>query len=141
MVWPRLSVQVDPAALHLDVGLIDPPRAVRWTQVGPQPLLQFHGIGLDPAIDGRVVHRYAAVPQHQFEITVGDRKLQVPAHRPQDHLRRELPTLERTLPSCHSRYAPAVSNPALLPDQSAAANLATEPFSISVEKKTRVTSR
>ena len=38
-----------------------------------------------------------------------------------------MPTLERTLPSCYSRYAPDISNPALLPDQPAAANLATEP--------------
>jgi TRAP-type mannitol/chloroaromatic compound transport system substrate-binding protein len=30
-------------------------------------------------------------------------------------------------PPCHSRYAPDVSNPAPLPDQPAAANLATEP--------------
>ena len=121
-------VQVDPAALDLDVGLVDPPRAVGRAQVGPQPLLQFHGIGLDPAVDGRVVDRYAAVPQHQFKVAVGDRELQVPAHRPQDHLRRELPALERTLPPCHPRYAPDVSNPALLPDQPAAANLATEPI-------------
>ena len=35
--------------------------------------------------------------------TVADRELQVPAHRPQDHLRRELPALERALPAAHHR--------------------------------------
>src|SRR3954471_23478606 len=56
------------------------------------------------------------------------RRSETAGTRPQDHLRREVPTLEPTLPSCHSQYAPDVSNPALLPDQPAAANLATEPF-------------
>ena len=127
MVWPRLSVQVHPAAFDLQIGLVDPPRAGGRTQMGPQPLLHFRRVGLDPAVDGRVVNRHAPVPQHQLKITVGDRKLQIPAHRPQDHFRRELPTLERTLPPCHPRYAPDISNPPLLPDQPAAANLATEP--------------
>src|SRR3954454_5369252 len=63
----------------------------------------------------------------RYEIAVRDRELQVSAHRPQDHVRRELPALERTLPPCHPRYAPADSNPPLLPDQTSAANLATEP--------------
>jgi hypothetical protein len=60
--------------------------------MGPQPLLQFDGISLDPAVEGRVVDRHAPVPQHEFEIAVGDRELQVLAHRPHDHFRRELTT-------------------------------------------------
>jgi len=45
---------------------------------------------------GRVVDQHAPVPGHQFEVAVGDRKLHVPAHCPQDHFRRELPALEDT---------------------------------------------
>jgi hypothetical protein len=130
MVWPRLSVQVHPAAFDLQIGLVDPPRAGGRAQMRPHPLLQLRRVGLDPAVDGCMVDRHASVPQHEFQVTVRDRELQVPAHRPQDHFRRELPALERTLPPCHSQYAPAVSNPALLPDQPAAANLATEPASL-----------
>ena len=74
---------VQVAALDLDVGLVDPPRAVGRAQVGPQLLLQFYGIGLDSAVDGCVVHRYAAVPQHQLKIAVGDPncRYQRTAHR------------------------------------------------------------
>src|SRR5215210_4433192 len=53
--------------------------------------------------EGRVVDRDATVLQHQFEITVADREHQVPSDRPQDHLGRELPALERLA----LRHAPA----------------------------------
>jgi hypothetical protein len=43
-----------------------------------------------------VVNRHAPVLEHQFEVTVRDRELQVPAHCSQDHFRRELPALEDT---------------------------------------------
>jgi hypothetical protein len=56
-------VQVDPAALDLDIGLVKSPRAVGRAQAGPQPLLQVRRMGLDPAADGRVIDRYASVPQ------------------------------------------------------------------------------
>src|SRR3954469_18702582 len=114
-----------PAALHLDIGFINPPQAVGWAQVGPQPLLQFHGVGLDPAVDGRVVDRHAPVPQHQFEVAVGDRELQVPAHRITSDVNCR-PVKGSSRLAIPDRYAPDVSNPALLPDQPAAAILATE---------------
>src|SRR3982751_3853439 len=65
----------------------------------PDALLELGGVSLDPAVDGRVVPRHAAVGQHPLEVAVADRELQVPAHRPEDDLRRELPTLERVLPA------------------------------------------
>src|SRR4051812_28331417 len=65
----------------------------------PDPLLELGRIGLDPAEDGRVVDRDVAVLQHELEVAVADREHQVPAHRPEDYLGGELPTLERlTLP-------------------------------------------
>jgi hypothetical protein len=81
MVWPRLSVQVHPLAFDLQIGLVDPPRAGGRAQMGPHPLLQLRRVGLDPAVDGRMVDRHASVPQHEFQVTVRDRELQVPAHR------------------------------------------------------------
>ena len=94
----------------------------------PDPLLQFNGIGLYPAEDGGVVHVNVAIQQHEFEITVADRKDQIPSDplalpfhpaapagtfgksRPKDHLGSELPPLERPIPpyldrlstSCHA---------------------------------------
>jgi hypothetical protein len=35
--------------------------------------------------------------EHARKIAVADRELQIPADRPQDDLRRELPTFEQTL--------------------------------------------
>src|SRR5664279_1207269 len=60
----------------------------------PQPLLQFTRVGLDPAEDGRVVDLHAPIRQHQFEIAVAHREHQAPSHCPQDHLAREVPSLE-----------------------------------------------
>src|SRR3954451_6459818 len=65
----------------------------------PDALLELGGVSLDPAVDGRVVDRHTAVGQHPLEVAVADRELQVPAHRPEDDLGRELPTLERVLPT------------------------------------------
>src|SRR5215207_7904939 len=63
--------------------------------MGSDPLLQLRRISLDPTKEGRVVDRDATVLQHQFEIAIADREHQVPSDRPQDHLGRELPALER----------------------------------------------
>src|SRR5215212_8790861 len=61
----------------------------------PDPLLQLRRISLDPAEDGRVIDRDAAVLEHEREVAVADREHQIPAHRPEDHLGRELTALER----------------------------------------------
>jgi hypothetical protein len=66
------SIQIDPAVLDLHVGLIHPPGAVAYAQLGAKPLLQFGCVGLDPAEDRGVIHLYAAVQQHELEIAVAD---------------------------------------------------------------------
>ena len=58
------------------------------------PFLQLRGEALDPAVHGRVIHRDAPACQHPFEVAVADRKLQVPAHGPEDHLGREAKAAE-----------------------------------------------
>src|SRR3954453_11197832 len=87
-------VQVGPAALHLHIRLIHPPRAVAQPQLRPDPLLDLRRVGLNPAVNGRVVHGYAAVSEHQLEVAVADGEHEVPANRPEDHLGGELPPLE-----------------------------------------------
>src|SRR4051812_45921622 len=60
----------------------------------PHPLLELRGEALDPAVHGRVVDLNPAVGEHQLEVAVADRELQVPAHRPQDDLGREAEAAE-----------------------------------------------
>jgi hypothetical protein len=62
-------------------------------------LVQLGCISLDPAKEGRVIHRDATIGEHALQIAVADGELQIPADRPQNDLRRELPTLERVLAS------------------------------------------
>src|SRR3954447_20196876 len=64
------AIEVGPAALHLHIRLVDPPRAVARTQVWPDPLLQLWRISLDPSEDRGVVDPDAAVGEHQLEIAV-----------------------------------------------------------------------
>src|SRR3954454_8518278 len=88
------SVQVAPFPADPDVSLVDVPRPAARTQVVAHPLLQLRGEALDPAVHGRVIHRDAPVSEHGLEIAIADRKLQVPAHGPEDHLGREAEAAE-----------------------------------------------
>jgi hypothetical protein len=63
--------------------------------MGPDPLLQFDGISLDPPKDRRVIHRHPAIQQHHLKVAIADGKHQIPPYRPQDHFGGELPPLER----------------------------------------------
>ena len=83
-----------PPTLH--IGLVHPPGAIAQPQMKPDPLLQFGGIRLDPAANGRVVHCDPAIQQHQFEVSIADGEHQIAARRPQDHPGGELPSLEHS---------------------------------------------
>src|ERR1700722_1651537 len=135
-VWPRAGsrssgrgcpqlIQVGPAALHPYIGLVHPPGAVTQSEMRPDPLLQFGGVSLNPAESRRVIYRDAAIRQHQLKVAVADREHQIPPHRPQDHLTRELPSLERLILS-HRRPTP--SDPAsIMPRSGRPKNFAAEP--------------
>ena len=62
------SVEVAPATLDTNVGLIDTPGLVGWLEMTAQPLLQFGTVALDPAPDGRVVRFQAALAEQLFDI-------------------------------------------------------------------------
>src|SRR3954468_2973670 len=108
-------------------------RTVARPQVRPEPLLQLWRIGLNPGEEGRVVHLPPTVLQHQLEIAVADREHQVPAHGPQDHLSRELPTLELF----SLRHAPPPPTPLsrrpVYPIRTLLANLKQIPHACSAE--------
>ena len=57
-----------------------------------------------------MVDRHAPVRQHRGEIAVADRKRQIPAQRPQDHLGGEMPTLTAQLVSLVSNQPPHLCN-------------------------------
>ena len=58
-------------------------------------LLQLGGKTLNPAGQGGVIDLHAAVGEHALEVTIADRELEVPAHRPEDDLGREAEAAER----------------------------------------------
>jgi hypothetical protein len=76
-----------------------------------------------------VVHRNAAVGQHQLEIPVAHREHPMPAQRPQDNLGRELPTLERSRLH-HRTCSPSASLAVFLLEQAQDRKSATEPVSV-----------
>ena len=98
-------VQVAPLPADPDVRLIDVPRPAAGAQVAAHPLLQLRGEALDPAVHGRVIHCDAAIGEHSLQIAIADRELQVPAHRPQDHLGREAKAAECSGGVGHERYS------------------------------------
>ena len=70
------------------------PRSTAWAQIAAHVLLQLQSEALDSAGQGDVIALHAAVGQHAFEVAVADRDLQVPAHGPEDHIRREAEAAE-----------------------------------------------
>ncbi len=89
------TVKVGPPALYLYIGLVHTLRAAAHSQMRPDPLLQFGGKCLNPPEVRRVIHCYPTVQQHKREVATADGEHQVPPDSPQDHLRCELPPLER----------------------------------------------
>ena len=88
------------------MGLTHPPGAIAHAQVRPYPLFQLGRINLNLSEDGGVVHLDAAIEQHELAIAVTDGKHQIPTHRPQDHLRSELPAFEGLILPRLSRLSP-----------------------------------
>ena len=70
------------------------PRPAAGTQAAAHPLLELGGEALDPAVQRDMVHLHAPIGQHGLEVAEADSELQVPAHRPEDHLGREAEAAE-----------------------------------------------
>src|SRR3954452_576764 len=88
------TVEVAPLPVHSHVRLIDVPRPAARPQVPPQLLLELGREALDPAVHGRVIDLDPTIGQHELQVAVADRELQVPAHRPEDDLGRETEAAE-----------------------------------------------
>jgi hypothetical protein len=79
------SVQVGPLAFHPNVSLIHPPGAIGGLQLLATTLIQFGRIAPDPSPDGGVVGWQAALGEKFLDVTIGERKSQIPSHRTGDH--------------------------------------------------------
>ena len=89
------TVQIGPLALHLYVGLVDPPaRRARAAPLPAQPLLDLGRIPLNPAVDRRMVDRDAALAHHLLKIAVAHAVAAVPPDRPEHDLALEVAPLE-----------------------------------------------
>ena len=83
------AIEIAPLTVDPEVGLIDVPRPAARPEMPARALLELGGEALDPAVHGGVVDLDPAIGEHALEVAVADRELQVPAHRPEDHLGRE----------------------------------------------------
>ena len=88
------SVEVAPATLDTNVGLIDTPGLIDWPEMTAQPRLQFRTVALDPAPDCRVVCLQAALAEQLFDIAERERVPKVPAHGAKNQLGLGLSPLE-----------------------------------------------
>jgi hypothetical protein len=105
------SIEIGPTTLHLDIGLIHPPRPIGQSQMRPKALLQLGGVCLKPPENRRVIDSYPAILKHQLKVPVADGEHQIPPHRPQDDLARELPPLEPLTLNQHCHSGESLSNP------------------------------
>ena len=72
----------------------------QWSlQEGAQPALDQRRIGQHPAVQGRVVHLEAALPEQLLDVTLAQGIAQVPRDGLQDQCRLEVPALEVILGS------------------------------------------
>jgi len=90
--------RVGPLALHPNVGLIDPPGAIGRFQFPTTTLVQFGRIALDPSPDAGVVSWQASLGEKLLDVTIRERKSQVPPNCTGDHRGFEVSPFEQGWP-------------------------------------------
>jgi hypothetical protein len=80
------TVDIAPAAGHLDVGLVHEPTIPDQVAAGSGGVGQQRREPLHPPIDGDVVDLNAALDEELLDVAVGQAEPQVPAHREDDYL-------------------------------------------------------
>ncbi len=89
------AIQILVLAFHLYIRLVGAVAFVGRLQMGAAALIQFRSIDLHPPPDATGVHFHAALRQQLGNVFVGEWISQVPPHAENDHLARELTSLER----------------------------------------------
>src|SRR5919106_4550612 len=79
------TIEIHPAPLDLDRGLIYPPRTPDRLGILPPPFLKFRDEPLDPAHDRRMRHRQPTLGHHFDEVSVAQLIGDVPSHTQDDN--------------------------------------------------------
>jgi hypothetical protein len=89
--------EVIPITMRLDVGFVDPPGVIGGFALGADAPFEFGSKALDPALDGGVIDREAALRHHFFKVPIAERVAQVPPHTKQDDCRFMMPPFRGVL--------------------------------------------
>ena len=92
------TVQVPPVSALANVRFVDPPGAVGRFQFAPTSPVQFRGVALHPAPNGRVVRREISFQEQLLDIAIGQREPQIPTDGANYDLGFEMPPFEQRLP-------------------------------------------
>jgi hypothetical protein len=114
MIWPYLvdrPIHVAPPAGDLHIGLVDMPAVSDGVSTGPGGVDEERRQPLHPPVHGDVIDLDPTLGQEIFDIAVGEPEPQVPAHRENDHLRREPEALERRARNCGDQTSMRSAHP------------------------------
>ena len=92
------TIQVPPVPALANVRLVDPPGAVGRFQYAPTSPVQFRGVVLHPAPNGRVVRREISFQEQLLDIAIGQREPQIPTDGANNDLGFEVPPFEQRWP-------------------------------------------
>ena len=101
-----LTKELFPANTNRPYRSRPPPRTICHLKMGPHPLIDLRRVALRPARHGRVIDGNASIGQHPLKVSIADRKLKVPTHRPKDHVSRKMTASELIFAPIH-RSGPA----------------------------------
>jgi hypothetical protein len=107
-------IEVPPPARDLHIRLVHKPTIADGVPTGPGPVGQQRREPLHPPIHGDVIDLDPSFDQESFDIAIPEPEPQVPAHREDDHLRREPKPRERRTRDCRKWTSMRSAHPATL---------------------------
>jgi hypothetical protein len=109
------SIHVPSHSGNLHVGFIDEPSITNTAPGRPSRVDDQRGEALHPPINRHVINVDTAFREQFFDIAVGQAVAEIPAHRQQDHLRREPVAGERNRNRAATTDHPCTHRPTLNP--------------------------
>jgi hypothetical protein len=85
-VLVHCTVEIDPAAAHLQLGLVDAPGAANFACIASPALFELRDISLHPTHDGRMRKLQSTFSHHLDQIPKAQLIAKVPTYAQQDHL-------------------------------------------------------
>src|SRR5208282_6224593 len=102
-------IQVAPLAFDPYVGLVHPPTVVGRFEPRAQTSFHFRGVTLHPSPHRDMVDPQTTLGEQLRDLSIGERKTQVPADREQDHLRLKLAPPEQSGNRWGEEHRPSLS--------------------------------